>query len=155
MRRLGFLLIPMCLLVIGCNQPTETVPTVAPTSGTTVEDHGDHDHGDHDHGDHADGEAAPAEGDSASTTAPAVRFVADKRLEVPGMMCPISCYPAVKETLASVPGVEGVQLAEQPEGTPDGTIAKRVVELKVGEGFDLNAALAALKEASYDASSIN
>lgn len=153
MRRLGFLLIPMCLLVLGCNEPTETVPTIAPTSGTTVDDHdhGDHDHGDHDHG---DGEAAPAEGDSASTGS-AVRFVADKSLNVPGMMCPYSCYPSVKETLVALPGVEAVQLAEQPEGTPEGTIANKVVELKVTEGFDLNAALAALKNANFDAESVN
>ena len=97
---------------------------------------------------------APATDASASKDS-AVRFVADKKISVPGMMCPYSCWPAVKATLAKVPGVEGVQLADQPEGTPEGSIETRVVELKLGENFDVDAAVAALKAASYDAEEMN
>jgi hypothetical protein len=71
------------------------------------------------------------------------------------MMCPAGCYPAVEETLAQVAGVEAVQLAQQPAGTPEGEIRTKVVELKVGEGFDLETALAALKEANFEARQVN
>jgi copper chaperone CopZ len=138
MRRFGLLVIPICLFLIGCNQPTETVPVIAPTSGTTLDDH----------------DVVPAEADAAST-GKAVRFVADTRLSVPGMMCPYGCYPAIKDALASVPGVEDVQLAEQPQGTPEGRITEKVVELKVGEGFNLDAAIVALKNAHFDSEAIN
>jgi len=148
----------MCALTVGCNKPVESVPSVAPsTSGTTEEDHSDHSHADGDH-DHAeDGEAAeePAADDSAAAATPAVRFVADKSIKVPAMMCPYSCFPTVKETLAAVPGVEAVQLAEQPEGTPEGSIENKVVELKLSDDFDLDAAIAALKAANYDAEALN
>ena len=147
MRLLAWSLMAVCALTVGCNKPVETIPSVAPTtSGTTGDDHSDHDHSDGDH-DHAD--------DSASTSDGAVRFVADKSISVPDMMCPYACYPAVKEALSTVPGVEGVQLAEQPAGTPEGTIEKRVIELKLAEGFDLDTAVAALKEANYEAQPVN
>lgn len=85
----------------------------------------------------------------------AVRFVADKKLQVPGMSCPYGCYPTVEKTLAGLPGVKGVQLAKQPEGTAEGDLALKVVELKLGEGFDLQAALAALKKVNFEATEIN
>ncbi|MFO0939927.1 MAG: heavy metal-associated domain-containing protein [Pirellulales bacterium] len=85
----------------------------------------------------------------------AVRFVADKKLQVPGMSCPYGCYPTVEKTLASLPGVKGVQLAKQPEGTAEGDLTLKVVELKLGEGFDLQAALAALKKVNFEATEIN
>ncbi len=85
----------------------------------------------------------------------AVRFVADKKLQVPGMSCPYGCYPTVEKTLAKLPGVKGVQLAKQPEGTAEGDLALKVVELKLGEGFDLQAALAALKKVNFEATELN
>jgi copper chaperone CopZ len=97
----------------------------------------------------------PAEDDSASLEPATVRFVADKSVSVPGMQCPYSCYPAIEKALASVPGVEAVQLAEQPAGTPEGTIETKVVELKLGDGFDIESALAALKEASFEGEVLN
>ena len=101
-------------------------------------------------------EPAPAgDASSSTTTATPVRFVADKKLEVPGMQCPYSCWPKVQETLAAQPGVEGVQLAEQPEGTPEGEIKTRVVELKLAEGFDVEGALAALKAVDFEATAVN
>ena len=84
-----------------------------------------------------------------------IRFVADKRISVPTMMCPYSCWPKVKETLASQPGVEAVQLAQQPEGTAEGEINKRVVELKLNGDFDADAAIAALKKVSFKAELAN
>ncbi len=148
MRLFAMSLMAICAFALGCNQPVETIPSVAPTSsGTTADDHG-HDHAEGEDHDHAD--------DSAAATEPAaVRFVADKSLSVPSMMCPYSCFPAVKEALVGVPGVEGVQLADQPADAAEGTIENKVVELKLAEGFDVNAAVAALKAANYEAEVVN
>lgn len=161
MRLMSFALMLVTALTFGCNKPIdeiETVPSVAPTSGQTGDSSGmtdgtagesadhDHEHADHDH----DG------GDSAATGAgQEIRFVADTKLEVPGMMCPYACYPKVKEALAAQPGVEAVQLAEQPEGTPEGAIEKKIVELKLNDDFDADAALAALKAAEFEAKLLN
>jgi hypothetical protein len=90
---------------------------------------------------------APKEDTTSSKTADKVRFVANTSLKVPGMMCPFSCWPKVKETLASQPGVEAVQLAEQVK---ENEIDNPVVELKVKDGFDSEAAIAALKKANFD-----
>ena len=100
-------------------------------------------------------EAAPAETpaaeqpkpDSAVKSSDKVRFVANTSLKVPTMMCPFSCWPKVKETLAAQPGVEAVQLAEQAK---EGEINNPVVELKVKPGFDSDAAIAALKKVSFE-----
>ena len=152
MRLFAWSLMALCALAVGCNKPVETIPSVAPSSsGSTDDDHSGHSHAEGE--EHA--EDAPAADDSAAVEAPAVRFVANKSLSVPGMMCPYSCYPAVKEALAGVPGVEAVQLAEQPADAAEGTIENKVVELKVSEGFDIDAAVAALKSASYDSEVVN
>lgn len=149
MKRLSSVIV-LSVALLGCSQPTETVPTVtggggAATSGTTddaaqIE---------------ATSEAPPSAEGASVGGSDRVRFVADTRLEIPSMMCPYGCYPAVEETLAKVSGVQGVQLAKQPEGTPEGEIRTKVVELKIGEGFDLESALAALKSASFDARQVN
>lgn len=192
MRCFAWCLMAACAFTLGCNQPVETIPTVAPvTSGTTVDGDHDHDEGDHDHaedadhehaegemhehadgaehehaeGEHAEGaetaapeesEAAPAPaGDETSSTKEIIRFVADKKISVPSMMCPYSCWPTVQETLAKQPGVEGVQLAEQPEGTKEGEIVERVVELKLNGDFDADAAVAALAKVNFKAEVAN
>jgi periplasmic mercuric ion binding protein len=62
-------------------------------------------------------------------------------------MCPFSCWPKVKETLASQPGVEGVQLVAQAK---EGTIDNPVVELKTNKDFNPEAAIAALKKVNFD-----
>ncbi|MEZ6153757.1 MAG: hypothetical protein R3C09_26960 [Pirellulaceae bacterium] len=136
---------------VGCNQPVETIPAVSPagsSSGTTADgDHADHDHAEGEGHDHdADGEPS-----AANEKAEVIRFVADKRISVPEMMCPYSCWPAVQETLAAQPGVESVQLAKQPDGTAEGEIKERVVELKLNGDFDADAAIAALAKANYEA----
>ena len=166
-------------------QPEETIPAVTPSSsGVSGDhdhdghdhgaegDHADHDHGDHEHGDHDHGDAGGEQGeaeegeanaeeslptDESASVAPAnvIRFVADKRLSVPNMSCPYSCWPTVQETLAAQPGVEGVQLAEQPAGTPEGQITERVVELKLNGDFDLKAAIAALGAVDFKAEAVN
>jgi periplasmic mercuric ion binding protein len=171
MRLMSFALMLVTALTFGCNKPIdeiETIPKVAPTSGQTgdssgmtdgiADEHADHDHehGDHDHNEGAAEGATSGEEDSAATGAgQEIRFVADTKLEIPGMMCPYACYPKVKETLAAQPGVEAVQLAEQPEGTPEGAIEKKVVELKLNDDFDSDAALAALKAAEFEGKLLN
>lgn len=162
MRRFAWCLMAIGAFAIGCNQPVETIPTVAPaSSGTTMDDdHDGHEHAeghDHDAGEAGGGAAESKEQEpSASTgTSEAIRFVADKRISVPGMMCPYSCWPTVKETLAGQPGVAAVQLAEQPAGTAEGEIAERVVELKLSGEFDADAAIAALAKVSFEAAVAN
>lgn len=140
----------LSLSILGCSQPTETVPTVtgggdSATSGVTE-----------DNMQLESSTEAPPGGEGASTESDGtVRFVANARLEVPSMMCPSGCYPAVEETLAKLAGVEGVQLAAQPKGTPEGEIRTKVVELKVGEEFNLESALAALQAANFEAKQVN
>jgi periplasmic mercuric ion binding protein len=85
--------------------------------------------------------------ESASTAgAKTVRFVATQSVKVPTMMCPYSCWPKVKETLAAQPGVEGVQLASQTKETE---IDNPVVELKTTADFNVEAAIAALGKANF------
>lgn len=160
-------------------EPVTSGTTLDEAAGDVAHDH-DHDHdGDHDHADHDHAEGAGNDKDkdvdaavdvveevevtdgeatepSASNAKPEmIRFVADKRINVPGMMCPYSCWPKVKETLAAQPGVEAVQLAEQPAGTAEGEIKERVVELKLNDDFNAEAAIAALEKASYKAELAN
>lgn len=178
MRRFSLLVLALSVSFVGCKPPAEekVVPKASkPKSSVVTEDAGASAPA---AAPAADDKKAPAEGTTpaatptepaAPTTPPAegtdpkastdggaaVRFVADKKLEVPAMMCPYGCYPTVEKALATVPGVKGVQLAKQPAGTPEGEIALKVVELQLSEGFDLNAAIAALKKASFDASEAN
>ena len=166
MRWFAWCLMLSAAAFLGCAEPAnETTPTVTPVTEGGDHDHAeghDHDHEGHDHEGHAEGEAHQDDGthageeDSAATEpAEQIRFVADKSIQVPGMMCPFSCWPKVQETLAAQPGVEGVQLAEQPAGTPEGTIEKRVVELKLKGDFDSEAALAALSKISFEGEVLN
>lgn len=146
-RRMSLLMLAV-VCVVGCKQPTETVPSVTggDSSSAVTGDAGAVD----------SSNAAPPAADGASVApGAAIRFVADTKLEVPGMMCPYGCYPAVEKALAAVPGVQGVQLGEQPEGTPEGVLASKVVELKVTDGFSADAALNALKEAKFEATVVN
>lgn len=83
---------------------------------------------------------------ASAKRADAVRFVATQSVKVPTMMCPYSCWPKVKETLASQPGVEGVQLAVQAKETE---IDNPVVELKTTGNFNVEAAIAALEKANF------
>lgn len=171
-------LLALCVFSVGCEAPEEEfIPTVTPkldsgttgsgttTSGTTTsgttgahEDHGDHEgHADHadgeEHGDHEGHSEADhdVDGDASATKSGMIRFVSDQSMRVDNMMCPFSCWPRVKETLETQAGVEAVQLAEQPAGTEEGTIAEPVVELKLSEGFDPAAAVAALASIDFEA----
>ncbi|MCM2375071.1 heavy-metal-associated domain-containing protein [Aporhodopirellula aestuarii] len=67
-------------------------------------------------------------------------------LEVPGMHCQFACYPHVKETLEQASGVSEVTLAEQPD--PDVLTVKKVI-VKYDAGFNLDAALASLKQEGF------
>ena len=149
MRWFAWTLMLVCAATIGCNKPAETIPVVSPVgssgSGTTAD--ADHDHAEGEGHDHD----AKGEPSAANEKAESVRFVADKRISVPDMLCPYSCWPTVQETLAAQPGVESVQLAEQPAGTPEGEIKERVVELKLKGDFDADAAIAALAKVNFNA----
>lgn len=141
MRWFACALMLVCAATIGCNQPTETIPVVTPTgSGTTLDGEVDVIE--------VDIEQEPA---ASNSQAEVIRFVADQRLSVPDMSCPYACWPKVKETLAAQPGVEGVQLAEQPADAKEGEITERVVELKLNDDFDADAAIAALSKVSFKA----
>ncbi len=142
MRWFACALMLVCAATIGCNQPTETIPVVTPSgSGTTVD------------GEATEVEVIEVEGEPAASNSQAevIRFVADQRISVPDMSCSYSCWPKIKETLAAQPGVEGVQLAEQPADTQEGEINERVVELKLNDDFDADAAIAALSKVSFKA----
>ena len=156
MRNLAWLVMVVGALCVGCDTaPVESEPTVTATSGDEAA--ADHDHGDHDGAahDHADQGAADQDDQTGGATPEKVRFVADKKISVPEMMCPFGCWPQVQKALAAQPGVEDVQLAEQPEGTPEGEIRERVVELKLNDDFDSEAAIAALRDIHFEAEVIN
>jgi periplasmic mercuric ion binding protein len=143
MPRLSILALAVCAAFVGCKPAEEEVlPKITnppPTSATT------------DDATATPPTVPPAQSSNADNK---IRFVADKKLSVPGMMCPFGCYPTVEKALASVPGVKAVQLAEQPAGTPEGEIALKVVELKLEEGFDISSALAALKSAEFESTEL-
>ena len=158
MRSFAWIIVLTAACFVGCdNGPVESESTV---SNESHEEHGEHEgHGHEEHGhqeSEADSDEASHGHEDGHAAKPAVeRFVADKMIKVPEMMCPYSCWPSVKESLEKQPGIAGVQLAEQPEGTPEGEIAKRVIELKIEGEFDPNATLAAVKEAGFDAEVVN
>ena len=159
MRSFAFSLMVVFATMVGCEQPRETIdkperssakipsPTVEGSSAVTLESE-------------APPVAAPVPAAEAAPAAvpeepkpsastkstDAVRFVATQSVKVPTMMCPYSCWPKVKETLASQPGVEGVQLAAQVKETE---IDNPVVELKTTGDFNVEAAIAALEKANF------
>lgn len=91
------------------------------------------------------GNAAPTSGTTTSAVAAptGVKLVS---LDVPDMHCPFACYPKVKETLESQPGVEEVTLAKQKE---EGIIDNPQVLVKLNGNFDPNSAIAALKQSGF------
>ena len=72
-------------------------------------------------------------------------------MAVPDMHCPFGCYPTIKKTLESADTVTDVQLAEQKV---EGEIDNRQVIINFRAGFDVDAAIAALKENGFDNSDI-
>lgn len=84
--------------------------------------------------------------DSSETPAPAgdVQLV---NLKVPGMHCPMACYPAVKKTLEKESGVQGVDLVEQKE---EGVIDNPVVVIRHDPEFDLDGAVASLEKLGFE-----
>lgn len=148
MRFLALSLVVACTFVLGCNEPEETIPMVVPHSGTAAASSGNTTSG-------MTGSGTTGSGMTDASANSPIRFVADKSLHVEGMMCPYSCWPRVKETLAAQPGVKAIQLAEQPAGTEEGTIATPVVELQLTGDFDVKAAVAALAKIDFDATAVN
>ena len=98
----------------------------------------------------------PAEAPSdSSSDAPAASLVSaiepmtepgSMTFEVPSMHCQFMCYPKVKESLEDTEGVTEVVLAEQPD--PNALTVKEVT-VKYEPGFDINQALAGLKEKGF------
>lgn len=72
-------------------------------------------------------------------------------MNVPDMHCPFGCYPTIKKTLESDEAVEMVELAEQKV---EGTIDNPQVIINFTEGFNVDAAIAALKEKGFENSSV-
>ncbi|EMI46209.1 heavy-metal-associated domain-containing protein [Rhodopirellula sp. SWK7] len=89
--------------------------------------------------------------DAPATAVSTEHFVATEpgelTLEVPGMHCQFACYPHVKETLEKASGVSEVALVEQPD--PDVLTVKKVI-VKYDTGFDVDAALASLKQEGFN-----
>lgn len=160
MRWFAFSLMVVCAAIVGCDQPKETIEkkpdasasSKTPIASPTVESSSSAVTGEAEAPAAVETTAPPADPaapkpDAASSkNTSAVRFVATKSVKVPTMMCPYSCWPKVKETLASQPGVEGVQLAAQAKETE---IDNPVVELKTTGDFNAEAAIAALQKANF------
>ena len=98
----------------------------------------------------------PADAPTESIEAPAASLVSatepmaepgSMTLEVPSMHCQFACYPKVKESLEGTDGVTEVVLADQPEPN---TLTVKKVTVKYEAGFDLNEALASLKDKGFD-----
>lgn len=67
-------------------------------------------------------------------------------LKVPTMSCPFACWPKVKKTLESQPGVGEVTLAPQKESD---TIDNPVVLVQASDSFQGTAAIDALSQAGF------
>ena len=79
------------------------------------------------------------------TAAAAVPTAGDSLvLSVPTMHCEFACAPKVRETLAAVPGVEDVET----------NVEKHTATIRIGEGFDVEKALAALSAAGYPSDTV-
>ena len=134
------------LAAIGCApeddvDPVGTDPVVTDPVGGTMTDDMD---GDVD----VDTDATAIEsGSGMSAVAPAgdapalasADFEGQVVFSVPDMTCPFSCAPEVESTLARMPGVLGVET----------NVDARTATVKVGDGFDVEAAKAALAEKRF------
>ena len=101
--------------------------------------------------------ASPTQGDTESASASeatagrVMNEAGTLTLHVPDMHCPFACYPAIKKALESSETVEQVELAEQKV---EGTIDNPQVIINFTEGFDVEAAIAALKARGFDNSAV-
>ena len=147
MKRLFPLAALLCLpvLTVGCAPEDDVDDDIVPVGGAAV-DPVDPVTGD------MDGGAVPVESGSGTTmTAPApgvpvadADFPGQVVFSVPDMTCPFSCAPEVKDTLAGLPGVIGVET----------DVPNRTATLKVAEGFDVEAAKKALAAKSFPVSNV-
>lgn len=88
---------------------------------------------------------------SATAEVPAVTAAEESELrtvslKVPGMHCPMACYPSVKKTLEGETGVQEVELVAQKE---EGLIDNPVVIIKHHSAFDLSKAVASLEKRGF------
>jgi len=73
-------------------------------------------------------------------------------LEVPTMSCPFACWPKVKKTLESQPGVGEVTLAPQKESD---VIDKPVVFVEASDKFQGEEAVQALAKVGFDGAKLS
>ena len=73
-------------------------------------------------------------------------------MHVPGMHCPHGCYPAVHETLTSLPGVQKIELLKQAD---ENSIDNPRITVSYSPEFDPQAAVKALAKAGFDGSSVD
>lgn len=93
-------------------------------------------------------QSKPTSDRSAATPATAAVMTEPGTLKiaVPTMHCKVACFPRVKTTLEGNDGVQSVELATQKE---EGVLDNRQVIVNYDNGFNLNAALAALVEEGF------
>ena len=107
-------------------------------------------------GDAGNGDTATAQvgvAQAADADVPAtepVLFMPDEAVEfgIPTMHCPLGCYPTVERTLAGLPGVEAVQLAN-PDDADDQKIDDRRVFVTLNNQFNATQAQNALADAGF------
>jgi copper chaperone CopZ len=92
--------------------------------------------------------------DSAAIATTPVNFTAGEEvtLAVPEMHCQFGCYPAVKETLEGLDGVQTVDLV--PQKSEDELNDRRVI-VKLDGDLSSQTAIKALDEAGFPGSSID
>ena len=150
MKRLFPLAALLCLpvLTVGCAPEDDVDDDIVAPGATDVDDDVDMldtTDGDADLDGGADGTMAVESGSGVSMTEPAGDAVAAADFggqvvfSVPDMTCPYSCAPAVKSTLAGLPGVLEVNT----------DVPSRTATIKVADGFDLAAAKKALAEKQF------
>ena len=116
------------LAVVGC-APEDDVDTVDPVDpvapGGTME------------GEPVESGSGAALGSDYSATL--ASYEGPVTFSVPDMNCPISCAPAVQNTLAGIDGVSDVQT----------DVATHTVKFNVSKGFNVDAAKKALADANF------
>lgn len=92
------------------------------------------------------GRQTPAIATQAAPAAVEAGAVQTVNLKVPGMHCPMACYPSVKKALEGEAGVQNVDLVEQKEDT---RIDNPVVIIQHDGAFDLDRAVASLEKLGF------
>jgi copper chaperone CopZ len=94
-----------------------------------------------------------AESAESAPVVASVKYAAGEKLTfaVPDMHCPFACYPAVKETLEGLDGVQTVELVPQEK---EGVIDDRRVIVTLDGELDSATAITALAKAGFPDSTV-